>query len=201
MAPKTPNASYRREKNIYRSWARVIFSGSPESRTQALWDCYYRSPAAAAVAELLGSHTRVAQDCQVALVLPGEGCVATEPGAAANRKRSRDEAEWAVRHETGRAWHIDGLNRGLAGEFSLLVGVYLSDTVGLDSGGLAVWLGLGRIVALHYRSSTFIKYSLTYGASISEATMRPNPRSGPAPTTSSPRRSPWASLSLIAHLH
>ena len=37
-------------------------------------------------------------------------------------------------------------------------------------------LGLGRIVALGYRSSTSIFFAKIFGASISETTMPPNPR-------------------------
>jgi hypothetical protein len=36
--------------------------------------------------------------------------------------------------------------------------------------------GLGRIVALHYRSSTLYRFTNILGACISEAIMRPNPR-------------------------
>jgi hypothetical protein len=49
-----------------------------------------------------------------------------------------------------------------------------------------VSLGLGRILALYYHSFTFSRFTNIFGASISETTMRPNPRSA-APTPSARR--------------
>ena len=59
----------------------------------------------------------------------------------------------------------------------------------LLAGGLAGWvaLGLGRIVAWHHRSSILYPYfANTFGASISEGTMRPDPRSPCSPPCQRP---------------
>ena len=45
----------------------------------------------------------------------------------------------------------------------------------IGTGG-GVGVGLGRLVALYYHSSNLYRFTNILGTSISEATMRPNPR-------------------------
>jgi hypothetical protein len=54
----------------------------------------------------------------------------------------------------------------------------MNASVGLGAAGRpAVVLGLGRIVALYGRAHPlYTRHTNTFGASIPEATMRPNPR-------------------------
>jgi hypothetical protein len=63
----------------------------------------------------------------------------------------------------------------------------------------AVHSGLGRVVALSHRSFTLARFTDIFGASISEATMRPNPRcTRRSPTW--PRRSAMGGGAIPPHL-
>jgi hypothetical protein len=62
---------------------------------------------------------------------------------------------------------------------------------------LAAELGIGRIVALYYRASTSYQITKRIGTSISEATMRPNPRQSSSSRTTG-RGTPGACCSRRA---
>ncbi len=68
------------------------------------------------IASLLGQPVFVPEDCQIALIFPGV-------------QETKSQTHW----------HIDGMNRSKIDNFSVLVGVYLSDSLSENQGNLAIW--------------------------------------------------------------
>eukprot|EP00936_MAST-01D_sp_MAST-1D-sp1_P002917 g2917.t1 len=91
-------------------------------------------PVARLIEQLIGADQVARVDgCQIALRFPR--CV---DSLVAGRAAVQTEL-------TGRSWHTDGQRQGKKHSFTLLVGVALSDTKGINEGNLCVWPGSHRV--------------------------------------------------------
>ena len=115
------------------------FFTSGGTNDKAVLALYYCSPIYALVESLL--HNEIVSASQKGSFHPRAG------GAqiAFRFSQARPAGAWGSARETrrigGRSWHLDGMDRGTYGPFSLLIGVALSDQSSGNCGNLAVHPG------------------------------------------------------------
>jgi len=119
-----------------------------DSGSAPIMNLLYESPLATYAQSLLGNYHRV-HFGQIALRFPGDHCVRGD--TALGRALGASPGEWLPQPNFDRSWHVDGLPRpgmkelgmdeSKVMQFTLLVGVMLSDVPEDNSGNLMVWPG------------------------------------------------------------